>query len=104
MSTNPRFRALQEEVTKAFLRAGHNPSDSVRDTLAIVGAGYLDLLVGALGPLFPPVPPDVVGASIVDRYRSGAKPSPPKGMYTQAFRDIADIALSQRHLTWLDHE
>jgi hypothetical protein len=104
MSTNPRFPEVREHVSNALDSADEPAAPGAIDAIATVGAGYIELQGGSLAPLFPAISASIVAGSMVDLYRKGVKPSPPtKGVYRERFREIVDMALEQRRMTWPDN-
>lgn len=76
-STNPDVAKLRPSVAHALAKRHLPTDDEVVDTIAIVGAGYLEAAGGSVGFFFPAIPEKWLVLRLVKYFHDGHKPYPP---------------------------
>lgn len=90
-STNPDVPNLRPRVAHALGKRHLPTDDEIVDTIAIVGAGYLEAMGGSIGLLVPPIPEKALVLRLVQYFHDGHKPYPPiKGVERTLFEKSVD--------------
>jgi hypothetical protein len=100
-SKNKNYATVRAEVVAGLEKKKLSRPDTVIDTIATTGAGYLEARSGVLKPIFPEIPAKLVAKTFVGFYRDGEKPKPPiKAALRSVVRGSIDGLINGMNFAW----